>query len=126
MFQVTNDKYVHVQTKSKMFSGNPQVAEPIDYIMATHSIIRDSDNSCSSETSSSRGGTPSPITTSSWSGNPTFASTMSSTASSMANHNPSTNLISSMNTRDLLTSKWRYTGGACQSCCQHTFPFLFS
>ena len=101
---VTNDKYVHVQTKSKWFGGNPQVAEAVDYIMATHSIIRDSDNSCSSEASSSRGGTPSPITTSSWSGNPTFASTMSSTASSVANCNSSTNLISSLNSRDLLTS----------------------
>jgi nuclear receptor coactivator 2 len=105
---VTNDKYVHVQTKSKMFSGNPSVSVEgaADFIMATHSIIRDSENSCSSETSSSRGGTPSPITTpSSWSGNPTFASTMSSTASSVTNCNSSTNLISSLNTRELLTSE---------------------
>ena len=108
---VTNDKYVHVQTKSKMFSGNPSVSVEgaVDFIMATHSIIRDSENSCSSETSSSRGGTPSPITTSSWSGNPTFASTMSSTASSVANCNSSTNLISSLNSRELLTSEYSFT-----------------
>ncbi|CAG2108313.1 unnamed protein product, partial [Medioppia subpectinata] len=101
---VATDKYVHVQTKYKAFNGAPPGVtgigghptgvgsgsgpEATNFIMAIHSIIRDSENSCSSEPSSSRGGTPSPITTvaanaaNSWSGNPTFASTIANSVGS--------------------------------------------
>ena len=35
----TPDKYVHVQTKSKLFKSNGTLQDP-DFIMATHSIIK--------------------------------------------------------------------------------------
>ncbi|XP_069691717.1 nuclear receptor coactivator 2-like isoform X10 [Periplaneta americana] len=35
----TPDKYVHVQTKSKLFKSNGTLAQEPDFIMATHSII---------------------------------------------------------------------------------------
>jgi nuclear receptor coactivator 2 len=33
------DKYVHVQTKSKLFKSNGTLTQEPDFIMATHSII---------------------------------------------------------------------------------------
>jgi nuclear receptor coactivator 2 len=33
------DKYVHVQTKSKLFKSNGTIPQEPDFIMATHSII---------------------------------------------------------------------------------------
>ncbi|KAJ9600431.1 hypothetical protein L9F63_009287, partial [Diploptera punctata] len=38
----TPDKYVHVQTKSKLFKSNGTLQDP-DFIMATHSIINDTE-----------------------------------------------------------------------------------
>lgn len=63
--QVASDKYVHVQTKSKLFNGNQVSGEPSDFIMATHSIIRDSEQTASEAAARSA---PSPISLSSiWS-----------------------------------------------------------
>lgn len=33
------DKFVHVQTKSKLFKANPHASGETDFIMATHSIV---------------------------------------------------------------------------------------
>ncbi|XP_060517489.1 nuclear receptor coactivator 2-like isoform X3 [Cylas formicarius] len=41
--QVAPDKFVQVQTKSKLFKTNPHASET-DFIMATHSIISDNEN----------------------------------------------------------------------------------
>lgn len=35
----TPEKYVHVQTKSKLFKSNATMPQEPDFIMATHSII---------------------------------------------------------------------------------------
>lgn len=42
-FRVGQDRYVHMQTKSKRFNYN-QSSNEQEFIMSTHSIIRDSDN----------------------------------------------------------------------------------
>ncbi|XP_069691710.1 nuclear receptor coactivator 2-like isoform X3 [Periplaneta americana] len=59
----TPDKYVHVQTKSKLFKSNGTLAQEPDFIMATHSIIGDNEiapadcgHLSNSQTNSPRGG----------------------------------------------------------------------
>ncbi|XP_008193624.1 nuclear receptor coactivator 2 isoform X3 [Tribolium castaneum] len=41
--QLGQDKYVQVQTKSKLFKTNPHNSNDIDFIMATHSIVGEYD-----------------------------------------------------------------------------------
>ncbi|CAM1328733.1 NCOA2 (predicted) [Pycnogonum litorale] len=66
--QVSQDKYLHVQTSSKRFKYN-QVTGEQEFIMSTHSIIRDSENESNKPASSHQNFTtisiPSPISTSS-------------------------------------------------------------
>ncbi|XP_018329075.1 nuclear receptor coactivator 1 isoform X3 [Agrilus planipennis] len=59
------EKYVHVQTKSKLFKANPHSAAETDFIMATHSIIGEQDSSDpGGGTNNNNGGVGGPLMTS--------------------------------------------------------------
>ncbi|KAF2881852.1 hypothetical protein ILUMI_24316 [Ignelater luminosus] len=45
----SQEKYVHVQTKSKLFKANPHSNTDTDFMMATHSIIGEHDSTNSSD-----------------------------------------------------------------------------
>ncbi|KAB0798164.1 hypothetical protein PPYR_09157 [Photinus pyralis] len=61
----SQDKYVHVQTKSKLFKANPNSKTDTDFIMATHSIIGEHDSTASSElVTGNNGGVGGPLMTS--------------------------------------------------------------
>nr|CAD7258429.1 unnamed protein product [Timema shepardi] len=54
------DKFIHVQTKSKLFKANSSMAEP-DFIMATHSIIGDNELQSASDCGHFSNSSPSPV-----------------------------------------------------------------
>ncbi|KAF5290781.1 hypothetical protein FQA39_LY14624 [Lamprigera yunnana] len=87
----SQDKYVHVQTKSKLFKANPHSKTDTDFIMATHSIIGEHDSTSSDLASGNNGGVGGPLMTSVLNGARNGAPT--SSANDITNTSVSTALL---------------------------------